>query len=624
MLQAIRERAQGIVAWVMLIVVGVPFMLWGIQNYIDTGKEKPAAVVGDREIFDRDVTRAYEQSLNNLVGLEDYDEKALRKEALERLIRDEVISQSAEERKLTVADVEARSLIQTLPYFQTQGQFDKEKYRIMLAAQNMTPAQFVGQIKRGLRNEQLQQGVMESAFVTKGELETLMRLKNQTRDVRYVKVAVGKSDKVFSDEEVTAFYDAHISEFRNPEQVSVDYVLLNLEDMAKGLEVTQEDLKKLYEEQKTNFGTPERRKISHILITLDGTDEKADQAARQEAETIRQRILKGEDFKELAKTMSKDPLSGKAGGDLGLLNPDAQEASFTEAAQALKLGDTSEPVKTSFGYHLIQVTEVVPAQFKSFDAVKEEIRKTAQKNLAETQFYERGQKLAEITFENPDSLQSAVDSLGLKIQHTALFTREGGEGIVAEEAVRKVAFSEDVLAGKNSEPVEIGTDKAVVLRLNDHRPATDKPLTEVKPIILSRLKDQDARADADRRARELLEMIKAGKGFDEAVKSQNLPPLKALGVKREDQKLSQELVQALFQAGRPLDGQETPGDAVLADGTHLVFTLMAVNDGGSVDADAKVEASGREYLERTSGQIEFATFVKRLRDSLDVEMTVKE
>ncbi|NDE57396.1 MAG: peptidylprolyl isomerase, partial [Gammaproteobacteria bacterium] len=364
MLQAIRERAQGIVAWVMLIVVGVPFMLWGIQNYIDTGKEKPAAVVGDREIFDRDVTRAYEQSLNNLVGLEDYDEQALRKEALERLIRDEVISQSAEERKLTVADIEARSLIQTLPYFQTQGQFDKEKYRIMLAAQNMTPAQFVGQIKRGLRNEQLQQGVMESAFVTKGELETLMRLKNQTRDVRYVKVAVGKSDKVFSDEEVTAFYDAHISEFRNPEQVSVDYVLLNLEEMAKGLEVTQEDLKKLYEEQKTNFGTPERRKISHILITLDGTDEKADQAARQEAEAIRQRILKGEDFKELAKTMSKDPLSGKAGGDLGVLNPDAQEASFTEAAQALKVGETSEPVKTSFGYHLIQVTEVVPALFK--------------------------------------------------------------------------------------------------------------------------------------------------------------------------------------------------------------------------------------------------------------------
>ena len=624
MLQAIRERAQGIVAWVMLIVVGVPFMLWGIQNYIDTGKEKPAAVVGDRDIFDRDVTRAYEQSLNKLVGLEDVDEKALRHEALERLIREEVITQSADERQLTVADIEARSLIQTLPYFQTQGQFDKEKYRIILAAQNMTPAQFAAQIKQGLRNEQLQQGVMASAFVTKGELETLMRLKNQTRDVEYVKISVGKSDKVFSDDDVSTFYDAHIGEFRNPEQVSVDYVLLNLEAMAQGLEVSLEDLKKLYEEQKTNFGTPERRKISHILITLDGVDEPADQAARQQAEAIRQRILQGEDFKTLANTLSKDPVSGKVGGDLGLLNPEAQEASFTEAAQALKLGETSAPVKTSFGYHLIQVTEVVPAQFKPFDAVKEELKKTAQKNLAETQFYERGQKLAEITFENPDSLQSAVDTLGLKIQHTALFTREGGEGIVAEDAVRKVAFSEEVLAGKNSEPVELGNEKALVLRLNDHRPATDKPLTEVKPMIVLRLKEQDARADADRRARALLDMMKGGQVFGEAVKSQGLPPLKATGVKREDQKLPPALVQALFEAGRPVEGQDAPGDATLEDGTHLVFRVTAIKDGGVADPDAKVEASGREYLERTSGQIEFATFVKRLRDSIDIEITAKE
>ena len=102
MLQAIRDRAQGIFAWVLLIVIGVPFALWGIQNYIDTGKEKPAATVGDREIFDREVTRAYEQSLNNLVGIDDFDEKQLRREALDRLISQEVIAQSAEQRALVV------------------------------------------------------------------------------------------------------------------------------------------------------------------------------------------------------------------------------------------------------------------------------------------------------------------------------------------------------------------------------------------------------------------------------------------------------------------------------------------------------------------------------------------
>ncbi len=115
MLQNIRERAQGIMAWVMLIVVGVPFVMWGIQNYIETGKEKPAAVVGDREIFDRDVSRAYERMVGELGNSPDYDEKELRRAALDQLVSEEVISQNADAMKLAVSDDEARELIQTLP-----------------------------------------------------------------------------------------------------------------------------------------------------------------------------------------------------------------------------------------------------------------------------------------------------------------------------------------------------------------------------------------------------------------------------------------------------------------------------------------------------------------------------
>ena len=624
MLQAIRDRAHGIFAWVMLIAIGVPFALWGIQNYIDTGKEKPAAAIGDREIFDRDVTRAYEQSLNNLVGIDDFDEKKLREQALERLISEEVIVQGAEERMLTVSDTEARSFIQTLPYFQTDGKFDKEKYKVMLSAQGMNPTQFAAQIRRALMSEQFQHGVVDSSFVTKGELETLMRLKNQEREIEYAEIPLTQVTRTFSDTEISSYYKRYLTEFRNPERVSVEYLALNFDEIAKDVQVSDEELTKLYEEQKASLGTPERRKISHILIAPGDGSEAALKAAQDKATGIRNRILKGEDFAKLAQEVSSDALSGKAGGDLGFLNKEAQEESFTKAAEKLNSGEVSEPVKTSFGYHLIKVTELIPAKQKSFEEVKEELHKTAQRNAAETRFYEKGQKLAEQTFEHPGSLDTAAQALGLKIQQTVLFTREEGEGLAAEESVRKAAFSEDVLGGRNSEPVELGNEKAVVLRIKEHQQASDKPMAEVKDAIIAKLRDQESRAEAVKSSQELLKTVRDGKSLAEAAKNLGLKITKTGFVRRDNDKLPPELLRAAFTAGRPAAGKVSAGDATQPNGSQWVFSVTTVKDGPMAAADAKDQESASQFMTRSGSQREFGSFVERLRELADVKINNKD
>jgi peptidyl-prolyl cis-trans isomerase D len=624
MLQAIRDRAHGIFAWVMLIAIGVPFALWGIQNYIDTGKEKPAAAIGDREIFDRDVTRAYEQSLNNLVGIDDFDEKKLREQALERLISEEVIVQGAEERMLTVSDTEARSFIQTLPYFQTDGKFDKEKYKVMLSAQGMNPTQFAAQIRRALMSEQFQHGVVDSSFVTKGELETLMRLKNQEREIEYAEIPLTQVTRTFSDTEISSYYKRYLTEFRNPERVSVEYLALNFDEIAKDVQVSDEELTKLYEEQKASLGTPERRKISHILIAPGDGSEAALKAAQDKATGIRNRILKGEDFAKLAQEVSSDALSGKAGGDLGFLNKEAQEESFTKAAEKLNSGEVSEPVKTSFGYHLIKVTELIPAKQKSFEEVKEELHKTAQRNAAETRFYEKGQKLAEQTFEHPGSLDTAAQALGLKIQQTVLFTREEGEGLAAEESVRKAAFSEDVLGGRNSEPVELGNEKAVVLRIKEHQQASDKPMAEVKDAIIAQLRDQESRAEAVKSSQELLKTVRDGKSLAEAAKNLGLKITKTGFVRRDNDKLPPELLRAAFTAGRPAAGKVSAGGATQPNGSQWVFSVTTVKDGPMAAADAKDQESASQFMTRSGSQREFGSFVERLRELADVKINNKD
>lgn len=624
MLQAIRDRAQGIFAWVLLIVIGVPFALWGIQNYIDTGKEKPAATVGDREIFDREVTRAYEQSLNNLVGIDDFDEKQLRREALDRLISQEVIAQSAEQRALVVSDVEARGFIQSLPYFLTDGKFDKDKYKVMLAAQGVSPEQFAAQIRRALITEQFQRGIADSAFVTKGELETLMRLKGQERQLDYAKIALPTVAQTFTDAEINAYFERHRQEFRSPERVSVEYLALGLNDLAKDIQVGDEELQKLYEEQKAGYGTPERRKISHILIPLDGTDEAADRRAQDKANAVRERLVQGEDFAKLAQELSSDTVSGKKGGDLGYLESGAQEETFTKAAEALKAGEVSAPVKTSFGYHLIKLTEWVPARIRPFDEVREELRQATQRNRAETAFYEKGQKLAEITFEHPGSLEQAAQQLGLQVQQTGLFTRDAGEGLATEEAIRKAAFSEDVLGGRNSDPVELGNEKAVVLRVREHQAAADKPLAEVRDEILARLRDEAARKLAQSQSQQLLKQLREGKSLDEAAKSSGLTAVHAGFIRRDNDQLPAELVRAAFTAARPAPGVVTPGEVALADGSIFVYAIPSVKDGPVAASDLKEQESAGQFLLRSGGQQEFGAFVERLRELADVKIEQKD
>ena len=620
MLQAIRDRAHGIFAWIMLLVIGVPFALWGIQNYLDTGKEQPAAVVGGHEIMDRDVSRAYEQTLASLVGVADYDEKQLKHEALERLIREEIIFQNADDKALAVSDADVRGVIATLPYFQTDGKFDKEKYKVILASQGMTSNQFAAQIRRALLMEQFQRSILGSAFVTKDQVDALLRLKNQERDLVYATIPLKPSTKTFPDAEIEAYYREHLPDFSNPEKVSIEYVNLSLDDIAKTVEVTEQDLRTFYEEQKANFGTPERRKLSHILIPVDTAKPESDQAALEKIDAIRERLNKGEDFATVAKETSGDPVSARVGGDLGFMNKDAMEPNFAKAALVLKQGEVSAPVKTSFGYHLIKVTEFVPSQYKPFDEVKDELRKTFQHNVAESKFYDLGQTLTEQAFEHPDSLEAAAKALNLKVEQVGPFTRDAGEGVASEASVRAAAFTEEVLNGKNSDPVELGNEKALVLRVKEHQPASDKPLAEVKEAIVAKLRDQDARKEAAQKVQELVKLVRDGKSLEDAAKTMNFAVAKGAAVRRNDPKLDPALLSALFKAPRPVDGKPVPESAELKNGDQAVFAVLSAKDGPTGGTDAKELESAREFLSNTEGQREFASFVGRLREIADVQV----
>lgn len=619
MLTKIREKSQGTLAWVILTLICVPFALWGINNYLDGGGEKPVASVGDKDFYQRDVNKAYEQYSQNLQGM-NIDEPTLKAQALQKLIKDEVLLQYVHTEGLVVTDNEARDFIKSLPYFQVDGKFSEKQYKSLLGSQRISSTEFVNRIKNALTMEQFQHSVMDSSFATQFDVESFFKIQNQQRDVDYIIVPVSPLNEQPKSEEITAYYQQHQDLFQTPEQVSVEYVELSLDELSKKVMVTDDKLKAFYEEQKDQYTTPERRKISHILIAIN--DKTTEKQALEKALKAKQ-DLASKDFSVVAAEVSDDKLTAKKGGDLGLFNLGSMEKAFEDAASSLKLGEVSNPVKSAFGYHLIKVTELVPSSVKSFEIAKPEVAKAYQKSQAENAFYEAGEKLTEMSYEHPDSLQTVADGLSLVVQKSSLFTKDKGEGVATDEKIRNAAFSEEVLQGNNSAPIEQPSEHLIVLRLLEHKTAAKKDIAEVKDEIAAELVKEKAQHLAFEKAKKIQVSLEAGTSI-QSVAGENKVEIKSeKGLVRGKNKLPEYLSDAIFKAAKPIGDKPSVFLTVLPSGEQVVVSLSKVTTGTMSEDDKKQLELAKKNIAKALGQTEFNQVLNSLQAEADVEVNKK-
>ncbi len=619
MLTKIREKAQGAFAWGILILICVPFALWGINNYLDTGKEPPVASVGDKDFYQRDVNKAYEQYSQNFRGM-GIDEQTLKAQALQKLIKDEVLLQYVHSEGLVATDDEAREFIKSLPYFQVDGKFNDKQYKTLLSSQRISSGEFVNRIKNALIMEQFQYSIVDSSFATQYDVESFFKIQNQQRDVDYVTVLEQRLAEQPKTEEISAYYQNHQDSFQIPEQMSVEYIELSLDEIAKKVVVTDEKLKAYYEEQKDQYTTPERRKISHILFSIN--DKTTEKAALEKALKAKQELT-SKNFADLAKEVSDDKLTAKNGGDLGLFNVGVMEKAFEEATSALKLGEVSNPVKSAFGYHLIKVTELMPGSIKPFDSVKNEVTKAYQKAQAENAFFEAGEKLTELSYENPDNLQTVADALGIAVKKSALFAKAKGEGIAADEKIRIAAFSEEVLQGNNSAPVELGNERLVVVRLLEHKTATQRGLNEVKQEIAQVLSSEKAKQLAVEKAKQLKARLQTGESLQTLAAENKLEIKSMKGLTRAKNDLPGQLSEAIFKAAKPVGGKPSVFIAALPSGDQVVVSLSKVTPGTMSEDDKKKMDLAKKNIANAFGQAEFNEVVNSLQAEADVEVNKK-
>ena len=627
MLQSIRNRAQGVLAWVILLMICIPFAFWGIQNYFGTGQEQPVVVVGDKEFFQRDVVRAYQQLAARFGSMGQVDEKILKDLAIKNLVDEEVLSQAVVKQGYTISDSQIRSAIQEVPYFQTDGKFDNVKFSNVLKAQQVSESGLVAQLRRSLEIGQFSDGVTRTSFVTPSEVDRFLRLRDQERSAEYIVVPVGTISESVSDDLIDKYYNEHIELFQNPEKVAINFIELSVDDIAKTIEVTEEELLSSYEGQKDLYTKPARRRLSHILVAASkDVADKSEAAALNKINQAKTRIDDGEDFALVAQEMSDDAISGKQGGDLGVINLSDMDAAFEKAARGLKLGEVSKPVKTPFGYHLIKLMELEAGEIKSFEEVRGEVEKAYRHQAAENGFYETGERLAQVSYENPDSLEPAAESTALTIKQSGLFSREQGDGIAASQSIRSAAFSDDVLGGKNSEAVEVSADKIVVLRVNQRIPATNKSLADVKQEIIDLLHMEISKEKAKTLANALFEKVKEGQDLARLASTYEIESQGPKSITRGDSEVPVQFKDVLFKTEKPAPGETVPLLVSLDDGQHIVGRLLAVKDsdpraGKDYQKEKELAAS---WLAGQYGNAEFGALLAQLRDNTEIVIRESE
>lgn len=615
MLQNIRDNSQGWIAKTIIGVIVVLMALTGFDAIIQsTSNSQNAADVNGEKITQSSLNAAVDMQRRQLIQQfgKDFDaslldDKLLRQASLDSLVDRTLLLQGAKEAGMGFSDASLDQLILQTPAFQVDGKFNAARFDQILQQQGMGRMEFRERLKQDVLVSQLQASLAASNFVTDAELENFVRLDKQTRDFASQTIHIDTKSVDISDDELKAYYDEHKDQYMSPEQVVVEYVELRKESFFAQAEASDEELQALYQKEIANLA--EQRRAAHILLEV--SDKLSDEQAKAKLAEVAERLKQGEDFAKLAEEVSQDPGSASNGGDLGFAGPGVYDPEFEKSLYALKKDEVSAPVRSSFGWHLIKLLDVQAPEVPSFDSLKAKLEREVKAQQVEQRFVEAAKELEEASFEASDLAQPAQE-LGLQVQTSGAFGREGGEGVAANRQVVQAAFSPEVLEdGANSGAIELDPDTTLVLRVKEHKKPTLLPLEEVSAGIRDTLSRKKASEAAKAEGEALLAQLRDGgaSGKDWKVVE---------AATRSQEGVEPEVLQALFRMAKPEDGKSSFAGVTLNNGDYVVLRLDGVGQ-AKAELSAEEKTSYRRFLASRAGQQDFAAYREQLKESADIE-----
>jgi len=631
-LQSIRERLTGVLAFTILGILIVPFALVGVNQYFTSSGGNIVARINDTEVMYNDFNQSYSnyrRRMQSIMGAAfdpvEFDQLTKRREHLDSMIDQELITQAAQSMGLDVDNETLAAEIRNIPTFQVEGQFNADVYQSRLLSQGLSPKQFENEVRSQLVLGQLPRNIATSSIATAAEIKQFIALLEQKRTFKSVMVPAESlaTPAEFSAEEISAWYKSHGSDYRSEEQVVIEYVELDATDMPTGQPPEEDFLREQFEAQKSRFISPEQRLVSHILIEVaPDADEAVKETARQTTEDLAKRARGGEEFAVLASENSQDQGSSAQGGDLGWIEPGVMVKAFENAVYELSMeSPISDPVQTGFGWHVIQLREVRESVGMSFEEARVKLVQEYQEDAAARAFLEQADRLVDLIYEDPTTLESAALAMELQINEAGPFSRAGGDGISANPEVIEAAFSDLVLLQESvSDPVNLDENRLVMIKLKEHLPVTVRPIEEMRDEIIVTLGDRLTRDTAKQKAGDFLAALQNGQDGIEALATETgLEYVRHEAITRSSFVPDVTLVREIFRLQPPAEGATV--QAVLPTGTGFaVVELESVVDGTLDAGSALAQQQYERVLANSSASQEGFALIRQLRASSTVEI----
>ena len=578
---------------VMIFLLGllvIAFVFVGVSGYSSFNDKSPTVAELDGAVITQaQWDQAHEAEIQNLrESMPQLDVKLLdtpeaRYATLERLLQDELVAASVRNLRVVAGDRAVQRALRDDPWLNARrdasGNLDVAQVREELAIRGMTDESYAAQLAYGLAQAQVAQGVQATGLALGAAAKATLDAYFERRQIQvalFDSRQFTESVKV-TDADVQTFYDDNKANFLAPETVDVAYLVLDQADIAKAIEINEADLKAYYEQNKSRLSGPEERRASHILLTLDaGASADALKAAEEKAKELLARVKADPaQFAQLAKENSQDPGSAQNGGDLGFFGPGAMVQTFNDAVFAMKKGEISDIVRTDFGLHIIQLTDVKSAEIKPYEAMRASILDDLRGSQAARKFAEVAESFSNVVYEQADSLEPAAKRLGLTIQTAKAVGRQGpsnaaDNAIWGNAKLREAVFANDSIEKKlNTAAIDIGGSRLVAARVTAHQPARTRDLAEVKARVQALLTAQKATALAASTGQEALTKWQDGSTAPVA----NVKLGQSVSVSRDQ---ASEVSPNLIAAALRVDAKQLPAWTTVDQGLQG-FAVIKVN-----------------------------------------------
>jgi peptidyl-prolyl cis-trans isomerase D len=607
---------------VIIGLIALTFVFWGVENRVTRGDRETVASVNGMEIsvreFEEELSRQQDQ-LRQLLG-RNFDPAALNTPESRRLLLDSLIAQrlvasAAASSRIVVSDEMLRDAIASIPAFRgPDGNFSKAAYESVLRTQSppLSPAQFEARLRYELSLGQLTRAVAEAAIPSRTVSDRLSALEAQKREIQEARIPAQQfvSQIKVDEAKIKAYYDANPAEFRTPERVKAEYVVLSADAIAAQETVAAQEVRQQWE---SAYGPKLREK----------------EEARKKAQAIAAAVRKNpESFAEVAKKESQDPGSRDNGGDLGFSARGSFVKPYEDAVFRMREGEISDAVESEFGFHIIKLTGIrrnegrderrsshilisAPGDAQPFEAMRGQIEADLKKSRAARRFSEAADTFSNMVYEQSESLKPVAERFKLQVQTTGWITRSAKQELGALDDPKLVAalFSADSTGSRrNTDAVEVAPGTLVSARVVDYQPEAQRKFEEVKNEIAERLRRSEAAALAHKEGAAKLEQLR--KGADAGVKW-GAPKTVS---RREPQRLDGAVLRSVVAA----DVSKLPAyvGVALPEADYLLVRISRV-----IEADPKQQA--QESTARAAGLLaasQYDAYVASLREQASISI----